>query len=164
MIKLSNYTTENQIQKIVLSQSKKGIWDGKDPNEYFFNCRFWIEKYNALILFTRDEGHHTCGWWKNPDYERCYHLSISFMDKFQNRKPHKKKEAEKLVKLFFGNNSNLVWCEPPYSKEGLKNEVWHYRLFCDENWKAIKPRGEVYSTQFTEVGWKSFSEISRLSK
>ena len=85
------------------------------------------------------------------------------MDKFGNEKPHKKKVAEQLVKMFFGSNQNLIWCEPPYSKIGLKKEVWHYRLFCDANWQAIKPRGEVYSTEFTEVGWKSFSELKALT-
>lgn len=28
--------------------------------------------------------------------------------------------------------------------------------------KVIFPRGEVYSTQFTEIGWKSFSELHRI--
>ena len=160
---LSKNISEQQLIRTVISQSKTGIWDGGDPTEYFFNCRFWIEKYDALIIFSRDEGHHTCGWWKNPDYERCYHLSVSFVDKFGNEKPHKKKVAEQLVKMFFGSNQNLIWCEPPYSKIGLKKEVWHYRLFCDKNWQAIKPRGEVYSTEFTEVGWKSFSELKALT-
>lgn len=40
--------------------------------------------------------------------------------------------------------------------------VYHYRLFCDEAWKPIMPRGEVYSTQFTERGWKSFSDLHKL--
>ena len=45
---------------------------------------------------------------------------------------------------------------------GVKRaEVYHYRLFCDEGWQPIMPRGEVYSTQFTELGWKSFSELHR---
>ena len=87
MIKLSNYTTENQIQKIVLSQSKKGIWDGKDPNEYFFNCRFWIEKYNDLILFTRDEDTIPVGGGKilimKDVITYLFHLWISF--KTENR-------------------------------------------------------------------------------
>lgn len=56
----------------------------------------------------------------------------------------------------------LLWCEPPYSEEGKKAGVYHYRLFCDENWQPIFPRGEVYSTQFTEMGWKSFSELHRI--
>jgi hypothetical protein len=159
---LSMNMSENQIIKTVVVNSAKGIFNTPEPNDYFWNCRFWIEKYDAMIIFTRDSGHHTCGWWKNPDYERCYHLSISFVDKFGNRKPHKMKIAHKLVEMFFGFSKNLVWCEPPYSDVGVKNDVWHYRLFCDPNWQPIKPRKEVYSTNFTEVGWKSFSEINKI--
>lgn len=56
-------------------------------------------------------------------------------------------------------NRRLLWCEAPYSEQGKRNEVYHYRLFCDKNWQPIMPRGEVYSKQFTELGWKSFSEL-----
>ena len=31
--------------------------------------------YTSLI-YTMDEGMHSIGWWKNPDYARCYHLSL----------------------------------------------------------------------------------------
>ena len=45
-------------------------------------------------------------------------------------------------------------------KEKLLKESIHKMVkICDEAWKPIMPRGEVYSTQFTERGWKSFSEI-----
>ena len=37
--------------------------------------------------------------------------------------------------------------------------VYHYRLFCDEGWQPLKPRGEVYTRDFIEKGWKSFSEL-----
>jgi hypothetical protein len=37
--------------------------------------------------------------------------------------------------------------------------VWHYRLFADPSWAAIVPRGEVYSTELTEAGYLSFSEL-----
>lgn len=163
MTTLEKGLSESHIIKRVVSNSKLGVWEGTNHDTYFLSCKFWIEKYKALIIFSRDTGHHTCGWWKNPDYERCYHLSLSFVDGFGNEKPHNTKTANKVVKLLFGSNSKLVWCEPPYSKLGIKKEVWHYRLFCDVSWRAIKPRGEVYSKQFTEVGWKSFSEIQALN-
>jgi len=59
----------------------------------------------------------------------------------------------------FCDDRRLLWIEPPYSPEGRRSDVHHYRLFCDEHWQPIKPRGEVYSTDFTEKGWKSFSEL-----
>ena len=133
-----------------------GVFDGINITEYFEGCRWWLERFDCILIFTRDVGHHTCGWWKNPDYERCYHLSISFPGGRS-----RKKEQYILQKIFRGN-CRLLWCELPYSTAGKKAEVYHYRLFCNEAWEPIMPRGEVYSTQFTELGWKSFSEIHRI--
>lgn len=120
---------------------------------YLAECRWWIQSMDCVAIVTRDTGHHTSGWWKNPDYERCWHVSLSFPG------GRKQKDIEKLMDLFFGEHKKWVWIEPPYSKEGKQAEVYHYRLFCDENWQPIKPRGEVYTKCFTERGWKSFSEV-----
>jgi hypothetical protein len=70
-----------------------------------------------------------------------------------------RKKAEYILDRIFGYNKRMLWCEPPYSEEGKQAGVFHYRLFCDVNWNPIMPRGEVYSTKFTELGWKSFSEL-----
>lgn len=133
-----------------------GFFDGHSITEYFENCRWWLERFDCLLIFTRDIGYHSCGWWKNPDYERCYHLSISFPGG-RNRK-----KEEYILRKLFGSNCRLLWCEPPYSTDGKKAGVYHYRLFCNEAWEPIMPRGEVYNTQFTEIGWKSFSELHRI--
>jgi len=61
--------------------------------------------------------------------------------------------------FFTPNNQKMLWVEPPYTKEGKESDAWHYRLFVDKNMQPIIPRGEVYSKEFTEAGWKSFSEI-----
>jgi hypothetical protein len=53
-----------------------------------------------------------------------------------------------------------VWSKPPYSPNGKAADVWHYRLFVDK--ATLLPlflRGEVYSRELTEAGWKSFSEV-----
>jgi hypothetical protein len=130
-----------------------GVWNGKDDSEYFNSCRWHFERYPCTVIFTKEAGYHSCGWWKNPDYERCWHLSISFPGGVD------KKGLDNILTHLFGNaNKRFLWVESPYSEHGKKMEVWHYRLFCDEHWQPIIPRGEVYSTQFTEHGWKSFSE------
>ena len=33
------------------------------------------------------------------------------------------------------------------------------RPLCDTHWRPILPRKEVYSKDFTELGWKSASEV-----
>jgi len=135
------------------AQARSGIFDGSGMTEYLKSCKWWIQKYDCSVLLTRDVGYHTCGWWKNPDYERCWHLSIAFHG------GKNKNGLKKIIDGLFGDHKRKLWIEPPYSDVGKSKGVWHYRLFCDEQWDPIVPRGEVYSTQFTERGWKSYSEL-----
>lgn len=161
-------------RRVVVDRLKRnaetGLYSGliRSPadRQYLNICRYADLKRGVILVFTRDSGHHSGGWFKNPDYERCYHLSVSFFDQETLCQetlcpvPFKKKRAEKWVKDFFGGNARLTWCEPPYTEEGKGRGVHHYRLFYDPSWKnPIKPRKEVYSKDFTEKGWKSFSEI-----
>lgn len=125
----------------------------------------------ASLLFTQDFGHHTSGWWKNPDYERCFHLSIASLAMLMKNDPKTAKFAdsvpeltqalrEQWVRSFFQENVRLLWIEPPYTKQGKSTDTWHYRLFIDnETLVPLLPRGEVYSREFTEAGWKSWSEV-----
>lgn len=138
----------------------RGVIQTARERRYFMSCRRVDEPTGTILIFSRDIGHHTGGWFKNPDYERCYHLSLSFFDPVTgDRIDQDKGLARSWCALFFGQDRDLLWCEPPYSAEGKANSVWHYRLFCDPGWQAIMPRGEVYSREFTERGWKSFSDI-----
>lgn len=120
----------------------------------------WRAGKAASIIFTRDVGHHSQGWWKNPDYERCFHLSIAMRDPTTGMPiGYDRSFYQVLVEAFFDRDARLCWGEPPYSPEGQRFSVWHYRLFCDLAWQPIMPRGEVYDRTLTEAGWKSFSEI-----
>ena len=114
--------------------------------------------YTSLI-YTMDEGMHSIGWWKNPDYARCYHLSLSFWYPDLTVAPKDEKATAEWVELFFHPNARWVWAEPPFSAPGKRKNVWHYRLFADEHWQPILPQGEVYSTLKTELGWLSWSEL-----
>lgn len=83
------------------------------------------------IIYTRDAGHHSNGWWKNPEYERCLHLSISFVDRFTGEpQDFDLKRADKIAAAFWNDDRRKAWIEKPYSSEGKANHVWHYRLFC----------------------------------
>lgn len=123
---------------------------------------FVVDGIGVRILLTRDSGMHTGGWFRNPDYERCWHLSISFRDPsgLVTLPKHDDLTREIVTEIFRGSR-NLLWVEGPKSTdpEIRALDVWHYRLMCDPHWQPIKPRGEVYSSEFTERGWRSFSEI-----
>lgn len=154
-----------------------GKCDLKDQNyyerPYFARCkRSYIGKggWGMTLILTRDTGHHTCGWWKNPDYEACVHLSLSFWEFKGNAQKlgHLKRDrtiSDYCVEQVFGPTKNLVWAEPPYSPQGKAADVWRYRVFCDPTFAVpILPRGEVYTKAFTEAGWLSWSDYQEAQK
>lgn len=144
-----------------------GTFDGLSGDDpYLLNCRAMHLPTNTLLTYTRDLGMHSCGWFKNPGFEFCRHLSISFYDPTALLKgldvpaPRDKKLTAEWLGLFFGKDQDKLWCEPPSSAYGKSREVWHYRLFMAPDFiTPIVPHGEVYSRELTEVGWKSFSEV-----
>ena len=147
-------------------RAKRGIYEGRSDKATMQLMRQCSHLYainpevSARLIYTRDRGHHSNGWWKNPDYERCLHLSISFcVNPTDAPLPFDKRQAQTIAEAFFEDDTRKCWVEPPYSPEGKRAEVHHYRLFCDPSWSPILPRGEFYNRDFTEVGWRSFSEI-----
>jgi hypothetical protein len=137
-----------------------GLLNTPQDKAYVDRCRQVDYRNGIVLLFTRDVGHHSNGWWKNPDFERCWHLSVSFFDPLTlEPRQFVAALAWRYAKLMFGADACWSWIEPPYSPAGKLRGVHHYRVFADEAWRPMKPRGEVYSKDFTEKGWKSFSEI-----
>jgi hypothetical protein len=130
--------------------------------QYLHHCTGLHRPTGSLMIFTRDTGHHRCGWWKNPDYESCFHLSLSYRDP-ETLAPLEFKDnalTREWLEYFFGPWQRYLWIESPKSDEGKILQVWHYRVFTDPAWQPIIPRGEVYSRELTEAGWKSFSEVN----
>ena len=117
------------------------------------------ERY-ATVIYTRDAGHHSGGWWKNPAYERCLHLSLGYRLRLDgSTAPHDRRRSEILARAFFGDAARLAWIEGPASDDGRARDVWHYRVFCDPSWSPILPHGEIYSREDTPSGWQSFSDL-----
>lgn len=143
-----------------------GSWDGTESRRnwrYVRHCTVDHLPTDSRVMFTRDYGHHTGGWFKNPDYERCYHLSTSYRDRHTGETiPQDRARTAEWARMFFRNALAYAWMEGPHTPEGKEREVFHVRLFCDAAWQPIKPRGEVYSTEFTGRGWKSASELGRI--
>lgn len=163
-----------------------GQTTGRDqlPHErhYIDRCSHFHWHTGTVLLFTRDVGHHTSGWMKNPEFERCMHLSLSFRVPTPERTPDSLASIRTLgtilrsqgqwisnvpfddamarawVKAILGEDRKLAWEEGPFSGEGKTLGVRHWRVFCDKGWNPIMPHGEVYSRDMTEKGWKSWSE------
>lgn len=123
-------------------------------------CARWLRSAGLMLLFSRDESMHSCGWFKNPQFERCYHLSVSFRDtESLEPVPHDLYVSERIARAFFQDNVRKAWTESPKSDFGRMLGVLHYRVFCDENWEPFFPQGEVYSRELTEKGWQSWSDL-----
>ena len=141
-----------------------GTFDGKTADLYFHRAKHLHTPTGTLLLYTRDVGHHTSGWWKNPDYERCLHLSMSFWDVEAGvARPFDTALAKAWVVAFFGEWRRYIW-EESQTTPHLPAEVRHFRVFCDPVWQPIIPRGEVYSRELTEAGWLSWSDARYAEK
>lgn len=114
---------------------------------------------NTSLVFGRDRGHHTLGGWKSPEVERCFHLSLSFVD--MDKRIVKKTESG-LVQLwlrsFFGDALDLVWAEPP-GNEAYDMQQWHFRLFCDETWNPLEKEPVHMQRELRAKGYVRASEI-----
>jgi len=149
----------------------RGVYSGLPSDQsYLMACSRVDTETGANLIYTRDTGHHSSGWLKNPDYERCWHLSTSQVSsgllvpdgrgKFAPvTRELDRKIKRAWVEAFFGEDLHLVWFESAKSARGRELEVRHWRLFADERWQPILPRGEVYSTELTEIGWRSASQV-----
>lgn len=156
-----NWTMEN-VAGYALRRVHLREFDGRASNlPYLSDHCYDYHPNGSRLILTRDIGHHSSGWWKNPDYERCLHLSLSFRDPLTGAvRPKDDELTDQWIDLILGPTKNLIWAEPPYSPEGKKNETWHYRVFYAPGWVApILPRGEVYSKDWTPAGWLSFSDL-----
>jgi len=164
MVYFDRFSLPSAVAREMYRRAKHGTFSGTDTPENrkaMKHCTAVHLPTGTIIIFTADVGYHSSGWWKNPDYERCWHLSLSYRDPISGSYvSHDHKQSKIWLDAFFTpDDQRKLWVETPKTPQGKESDVIHYRLFCDEHWKPIIPREEVYSKEFTEVGWKSYSEI-----
>lgn len=120
---------------------------------------------NVRLLFSKDRMHHSVGWWRNAEYEYCWHLSISAWDPErkltvsglrmnQTFDPEDVPETEERywAHAFFPKDFDKVWHEPGGTdprltpEEKMKHRHFvHLRVFLDpETLRPFIPEGEVY--------------------
>ena len=143
-------------------------WSGDTP---LLDGRHRLDTWGILdpdrpirLMLSLDVGYHASGWFKNPGYEQCLHLSLSsvrrdlpvaefsalgFRHVGMQVEAVPEDEAREWSKALFGQWWTLAWYEPPaslfdpYRAPG----VGHLRLYIDRaTGQPFMPEGEVYST------------------
>ena len=160
----NEHWTPDNIALWLKRQAATGTYDGiltPSARRYTEACKCAHRPSGSILLYTRDIGMHDCGWWKNPDYNQCLHLSLSFRDPKTGEARERDREwSDTWIEAAFGPLKTLIWTEPPYYPEGIANDVYHYRVFFAPGWVApILPRGEVYSKDWTPAHWLSWSDL-----
>jgi hypothetical protein len=108
------------------------------------------------LLLTFDVGYHASGWWRNADYNACWHLSLSWPSPGRPAPAYEempRAELDYWARVFFGDFARWLWHEPGGAKQPGRSlperlpykHIEHLRLFVDEpTMQPIFPRGEVY--------------------
>lgn len=105
------------------------------------------------LQLSKDRMHHSVGWWRNAEYEYCWHLSISAWESEGKAPvPIPAEEERYWTHAFFPVHFNKVWHEPGGTdprltpEEKLRNRhIIHQRVFLDpESFEPFVPQGEVY--------------------
>lgn len=124
----------------------------------------------VVLQLTRDRMHHSVGWWRNAEYEYCWHLSMSVRDRLAwaaykargslatpedapdvEEFPHA--ERRYWAEAFFRAEQRMLWVEPGGTDPRLTRQeaidrakLLHLRLFLDpETFQPFIPEGEVYT-------------------
>ena len=156
------YHTRVAIIRSLKQAAALGSNDGSLSNAAYPQKYRAVVHYAGLatsIIFSRDTVQHTSGWWKNPDYERCFHLSLGYFES-STMKPvaANQKESKIWIDIAFPDMQQYIWLESPITEEGKSAGVYHhYRVFCGPLWNPIIPR--IYSKDFPPAGWKLYSDV-----
>lgn len=122
------------------------------------------------LSLSRDRMHHSVGWWRNAEYEYCWHLSVAAKvvddpSRAQESwaaasfEPFPHDELRYWAAAIYGKDIDKTWTEPGGTDPRLTPEekrvhatMWHVRLFlhpeilntAGEPFHPFIPQGEVY--------------------
>lgn len=131
-------------------------WDGRSFTSE--RSRFLVGSLTDLqlrlsLILTFDHGAHASGWWRNSEYETCWHLSMCAITRTNPVEFAEVPTIERRAWAFalFGEDATKCWNEPPagardrYRTAPQSRHTWHTRLFVDQAGRPIVPTGEVYT-------------------
>jgi len=144
------------------AQASRGWYLGTQETLAAFAARHQVvgrttPELAVRLLLTKDKMHHSVGWWRNAEYEYCWHLSISAWDRSHGGcllEPEDIPPAEERywTFAFFPRTFDKLWHEPggtdprltPAERQRHRHFA-HLRLFLDpETFEPFIPSGEVY--------------------
>jgi hypothetical protein len=152
------------IARQMRAKARTGWYVGDTETLEAYGAQRWTTaattpELTVCLLLSRDKMHHSVGWWRNAEYEYCWHLSLSARDRlaFAARRPSgyeelPQDEVRYWATLIFGEHVDKLWNEPggtdPRLEPAEKRRnalIWHLRLFLDpETKQPFIPTGEVY--------------------
>lgn len=135
------------------AHARQHPWDGRSiPSRVIVDAITEPGRPTSLTL-TYDTGYHGSGWWRNSEYDRCYHLSVCHptSDAIEACSSN---EVRAWARAAFPRHYQWTWTESPLAlgdviqsaQNGVRRlpSVAHVRLFTDQSGRPIQPHGEVY--------------------
>jgi hypothetical protein len=110
------------------------------------------------VLASHDQGTHASGWWRNSDYDRCWHLSLCALHPAHGYVDLPDSDLKSWARGVFGQHVAISWTEPPASKLDIYRDApasaytTHVRVFLDQGGNPIQPEGEVYTLKPWDEG------------
>ena len=113
------------IAKRMRHHARSGAHRGEgSPTEAKYIRRCSTRAGTTTLVFTRDFGQHP-SWLTDPAHDRCWHLSIACDDQAVH---------DAWLRAIFGEEVEHLWGSTSTTLVGQQRDVWHWRLFCDDNW------------------------------
>lgn len=151
-------------------QALRGWYTGDEASLLRFGAREVVPSIAEAdlvvsLLFSRDRMHHSVGWWRNADYEYCWHLSIGAWEKraynaarlLGARTPEWEDLPDDDLRVWasalFRDHAHKAWYEPGGTDPRLSRQeahgrgrMKHLRVFLEPaTLQPFIPKGEVYT-------------------
>jgi len=159
----SRETPHEEVAEALRAKARTGWYVGDEPSLARHSTMHDVvaattPELLVRLRLSRDRMHHSVGWWRNAEYEYCWHLSMSAVDRLawaaerMQTETLPREEVRHWAALIFGEHVDKLWNEPggtdPRLTAGERRRnapIWHLRLFLDpETGEPFIPKGEVY--------------------
>lgn len=148
LVKSADFVPDDARLRAWKSAARNTPWVGETPahprHRMLASALLEPGRLTSLLL-TFDVGYHACGWWKNSDYDRCWHLSLTH-PAGQHLETPDEREVFAWAERLWREHASKAWIEGAASSLDVYRlpNVVHARLFVGAHDEPIIPEGEVY--------------------